>query len=155
MIKIGLDFHGVISSVPDGFKALISRLPLLNDIQICVISGPPKEEIIKKLSDLGFMKNIFYFHEIFSIVDYLKEKNVKLWLDEKKTWWASDEEWWSAKACICKENNIDLMVDDSIGYKKFFGPGNIAANTHFILWNEHLTALMNPTLERGFNVKET
>lgn len=116
--RLGIDLHGVIDTDVSTFK-LILKLVILQGKTIHIISGPPAEDIKAELDDYGFKKGVHY-HQIHSVVDYLKEKDTKMWLDYKDTWWASDEDWWSSKAAICREFGIEEMVDDKGGYSKYF-----------------------------------
>jgi len=132
-IRIGVDLHGVIDNNVVLFKAL-SEILLLNKevpIEIYVISGPPKEDVLIELDGLQLYKNINYT-DIYTIVDFLKSKGVKMWLDHKNTWWASDEDWWGAKAKICDQLCIDVMIDNTDRYKQYFN--NIS--TKFVIYKD-------------------
>jgi len=125
-IKIGVDLHGVIDDNVDLFK-IISAMLLFGDlgnVEIYVISGPPKNEVLEELNKLRIYQGVHYTN-IYTIVDFLKEQDVKMWLDYKNTWWASDKDWWRAKAKICEQLGIDLMIDDTKNYKKYFKETNI------------------------------
>jgi len=96
----------------------------LGDVEIYVISGPPKIDVLKELNQLRIYQGVHYT-DVYTIVDFLKEKDVEMWLDYKNTWWASDENWWGAKAKICEKLNIDLMIDNTNKYKPYFDKKNI------------------------------
>ena len=125
-IKIGFDLHGVIDRNPLRFKYKMAELRNAGH-DVLVISGPPRDQIIQELSafniELGWQVD-----EVYSIVDYLKEKGVPMKQDENKNWWASDAIWWSAKALICREHRVDYMLDDTFAYAAWFA----TTNTHFI-----------------------
>lgn len=125
-IKIGVDLHGVIDDNTDLFKSISSMLLFSNlcDVNIYIISGPPKTDVLKELNQLKIYKNVHYT-EIYTIVDFLKEQDVEMWLDYKNTWWASDEDWWEAKAKICEKLDIDIMIDNTNRYKPYFDKRNI------------------------------
>lgn len=112
---IGIDLHGVIDSDIKNFKSLLDTF--WNKIYI--ISGPPKADIEKELNKYGLYQGL-HFSKVFSVVDFLKEKGVKMWTDEKDTWWASDEDWWGSKAEICEKHNVDVMLDDKERYQQYF-----------------------------------
>lgn len=117
--RIGIDLHGVIDSDIYLFKEILEYIHLRTFIKVYVISGPPTEEILAELDKLGLEQGLHY-ESVSSVVDYLKHKDAKMWLDYKDTWWADDEDWWSAKAEICEILNVDLMIDDKEGYKDYF-----------------------------------
>ena len=127
-MKIAFDVHGVIADRPDLFKPLLKMFKA-NDIGVVIMSGPPKPKIISELKKLGYTDD--YYDEILSVVDFLKSKATKMWLDYKDDWWASDEEWWSSKGEMCKLNDIDVLFDDSEQYK----PG-MPADSLFILFKD-------------------
>lgn len=117
-MRIAIDIHGTIDEYPDIFKNIIGGLKNAG-VEVWIISGPPKVEIIEELQKLGLFWEI-ELKNVISVVDWLKERGVKMWQDEKDTWWCEDDEWWSSKAKICEENNIKIMIDDSPRYKPFF-----------------------------------
>lgn len=114
---IGIDLHGVIDSDIEWAKKILDSL--MFDFGINIISGPPKADIEKELNKYGLYRDI-HFDAVFSVVDFLKEKDVKMWTDEKDTWWASDKDWWSSKAEICEKYNVDIMIDDKERYQQYF-----------------------------------
>jgi hypothetical protein len=119
-MRIGLDFHGVINKNPEFFSDLTHNFTVAT---ICIVSGLPKKILKQKLSELKI-----YYDELYSITDDLLEKNVSFSID-KRTGRPifPDEEWNSAKAKFCKEQKIDLMIDDNEEYLKCF-------TTPCILW---------------------
>ena len=52
VLKIGLDFHGVISAKPDKFAIFCKKIRQLG-VAVYVISGGPKSDIIKYLDRYG------------------------------------------------------------------------------------------------------
>lgn len=117
--RIGIDLHGVIDNDVEWSKEILEALHLKTFITVHIISGPSTEEIKTELDKLSFEQGLHY-ESISSVVDYLKHKDVDMWLDKKNTWWADDEDWWGAKAAICDKLNIDIMIDDREGYQKYF-----------------------------------
>jgi len=112
--RIGVDLHGVIDHNVPLFKELMSNFIQLGK-EVWVISGPPKDEIEAELAKHEVKKGEHY-HLISSNVDYLREQGIRMWLDDKKTWWCDDEPWWASKGNICKENGITILIDDQIKY---------------------------------------
>ena len=127
-MKIAFDVHGVLADRPDLFKPLLKMFKA-NNIEVVIMSGPTKSKIAYELNELGYTNE--YYDEIFSVVDYLDSKCVKMWLDYKNNWWANDKDWWSSKGEMCKLNNIDVLFDDSEQYK--FG---MPEETLFILFKD-------------------
>lgn len=127
-MRIGIDVHGVIDTDPERFKRMMKgfrkplthfenmKLELPPSNKVIVVSGPPADQICQELNDLGLRKDE-HFDEVVSVVDFLKERNAKMWLDEKGTWWTDDRTWWSSKGRICKAKGIDVLIDDQIRYR--------------------------------------
>ena len=131
-MKIAFDLHGVLEKYPKQFKAIFSTLNSLG-ADVGIISGPPRNQIVTELSDLGFFPATDYFQFIYSIVDFLKrypiriDKNgketyVNMWQDEENNWWCDDFNWWSSKGRICQAYNVDVLIDDRIEYYSHFDP---------------------------------
>lgn len=116
---LGMDLHGVIDASPNRRKDAMKGLREASNmaIKIFIVSGPPKIDIEKELDSLGLERGVHY-DDIVSVVDHLKSKNIEMWTDDKGTWWASDEDWWSSKGNICREYNIEVLIDDSEGYRQ-------------------------------------
>jgi hypothetical protein len=113
--KLGLDLHGVSDKVPE-FFALVSKLMVDAGHEVIIITGKMKshgaEEEAKSLG--------LHYTKIYSIVDYNIEKGVELKIDEKGYPWIDEEIWNKTKAEICKKEKIDLHIDDSKDYGKYF-----------------------------------
>lgn len=116
--KIACDLHGVIDNDPILFKALFKVLKQAGKA-IYIVSGPPEEQIKNELAVLRILQ-WHHYSEIYSVVDHLKEKGVKMWLDEKNTWWAAEKDWWKAKGEICRKIRADILIDDHIQFKQGF-----------------------------------
>jgi len=129
---LGLDIHGVIDSSPEFFIGITEWLKKEHNMSIVIVSGPPTEQIIKELDALHFVKGR-NFDKMFSIVDYLKSKNTKMWQDTRGRWWANEDDWWSSKSKICSANNVDAHVDDKLEYAPWFN----ATKTRFCIWEGH------------------
>lgn len=127
VIKIGVDLHGVIDSHVSMFKKLSFFILSFNrmmriapEVELYIISGPPKEDVIKELEQYGIVEGSNYT-DVYTIVDFLRtQPDVNMWKDEKGTWWTEEENWWGAKAKICKQLGINVMVDNTDKYKPYF-----------------------------------
>ena len=118
--KIGLDLHGVISDMPEFFR-LMAGILVAQKWEIHIVTGGSIEKSLKELKELHFIKNLNYTH-LFSVLDYLDKSDIEP-TGTHPTMGNNEypnEVWDSAKAKYCEENNIDLMIDDSMVYLKHF-----------------------------------
>jgi hypothetical protein len=122
MKRIGIDLHGVINHFIAWWAPWMAAM-ISNGDEVYVISGPPKNEIEAELTSYELKKGT-HFTDVISVVDYLKEKGVGMWLDYKNTWWADDKDWWTSKGEICTKYEIDEMWDDQARYKAGFPEGH-------------------------------
>jgi hypothetical protein len=118
-MKLGIDLHGVIDSNPELFKRALSTIALTGEVEIFIVSGPPKSEIITELDKLGFEEGLHY-DEVYSVVDFLKESGVEMWQDGNGRWWTNDKDWCASKARICDKLHLYAMIDDKEMYKLDF-----------------------------------
>ena len=113
-MKLGLDFHGVVDT---HYVLLASMTRALFDYgwDIHIITGQSiSEKFLQEVRDLG----IKYTH-VFSIVDYHVKQGTEVKYDENGPW--IDRELWDrTKADYCERENIDLHIDDSDVYGKYF-----------------------------------
>jgi len=120
MYKIAFDLHGVLETNTTFFKKVINALKKFG-VSIIVVSGPPTTQIISELESLGYTPWYNYFNRIISVVDYLRSiPNLHMWQDERGNWWTDEPTWWASKGHICKDNKIDLLIDDKIEYFNCF-----------------------------------
>lgn len=128
-MKIAFDVHGTIKENPEIFKPFMKTL-VESGSEVCIISGPPTKDIYDELEKLGYQVGI-HFEWVYSVVDYLQDcTNVKMTQDEKGHWWCSEEEWWHSKSMICREFDIDIIIDNDLRYEK-----TMPSFTKFIHWN--------------------
>lgn len=111
--RIGLDFHGVISAAPEKFAVFCHEIRKLG-IQIYIISGGPKQDIIQYLT-----KHNIEYDEIWAILDYYKELNIAKCYDDG-SFQIPTALWDKAKAEYCATNNINFHIDDSPIYGAYF-----------------------------------
>lgn len=112
-IRIGLDFHGVITDNPSYFKNFAAEA-LKRGMEIYIISGGPKATIAEYLK-----KWQIPYTTIFAILDYYDAKGCVKFFDNGE-FKVDDELWNSAKAAYCEAHNIDLHIDDSLSYSEGF-----------------------------------
>lgn len=120
--KVSLDFHGVINSNPEFFCNFLSFLQT-RGIEIYIISGGPQKFIARYLA----MHNIPYNH-IWCIFDHFNERD-KVKIAADGTFRIDDKLWNSAKGKFCKQENIDLHIDDSIVYGRHFSTPYVRFDT--------------------------
>jgi len=114
-MKIGLDFHGVIDNAPEFFD-IITNLLIANSFhEIHIITGLTKKDVEPLLEKYS----IAYTH-LYSITDDLLNEGLEHIIDNNGRPCFSGVEWSSAKAVYCKKNKIDIMLDDSDIYGKYF-----------------------------------
>jgi len=124
--KFGFDFHGCIDT-HDAVQPFMNFLVNCGH-EVHILSGPPMNELKKKLNRQTMRKGVDYTH-LFSIVDYLKLVNEpSLRQDGQGKWWADEREWWRTKGIYCLQHNIDFLFDDTAMYEPFVFP-----STKFIL----------------------
>ena len=114
-MKFGFDIHGVIDKLPKAFAAMSNALVDAGH-EVHVITGPRiTEEVVEELEGYG----IKWTH-IFSITDYYSEaEDVEVrWVDGDP--WVDSHLWDRAKGDYCKRMNIDLHIDDSQDYGRYF-----------------------------------
>lgn len=114
-MKLGLDYHGVIDKYPELF-GMLSRLVMASGGQVYIITGHrATPEFALSLEHLGIE-----YTEVLSVVDHSQRHGVEVRYDGKGDPWIDEEIWNSTKADLCKRYNVDLHIDDSEIYGKYF-----------------------------------
>ena len=112
-LRIGLDFHGVLDL--DIFRDLADIL-YSHGHEIHIITGEENTlDFRNKLDELGIC-----YTKIFSITSYHKRKGTPVRYDKNGEPWIDKRLWNRAKADYCRRNKIDLHIDDSAVYGKYF-----------------------------------
>jgi len=112
---ISFDYHGVCDANPMIFS-LLTKVLMDSGNDVYIITGRMKKDNLEKdLIELGIS-----FTRIFSIIDYNVDKGNPVRFDEKGEPWIEDELWKKTKAEICREQKVDLHIDDSDDYEKYF-----------------------------------
>lgn len=112
-LKIGMDFHGVINRDPAYFKRLADEL-IRRGHEVHVITGGPCNVIA------AFLKQInFPYTQAFAILDHYEGLGI---VEHRAdgSFHVDDELWDSAKAQYCLAQKIDLHIDDSMEYLRYF-----------------------------------
>jgi hypothetical protein len=114
-MKIGLDFHGVMDKYPKFFSLLTNALDIVEGTEIHVITGCTEEETKRFLE-----RNTIVWHKIYSITDDFLNKKHRHRIDKFGNPCFAKTKWDKAKAIYCEQNDIDIMLDDSSIYGKYF-----------------------------------
>jgi len=109
-MKLGLDVHGVIDTVPSLFEQL-AKNRIKNGDEVHIITGQERAVVEPLVKNLGVP-----FTHFFSVVDYHHEIDTDMWQDDKGTWWMALETWTRTKGDYCTREGIDLMIDNSLEY---------------------------------------
>lgn len=115
-MKLGLDIHGVIDKRPDMF-ANLTEIAKNRGYEVHILTGSKvNNSLIEQLNGYGIK-----FDNVFSILDYhTKETDTHMWQDSKNNWWIDDDIWNETKGIYCKKMGIDLHIDDTKIYGKYF-----------------------------------
>lgn len=115
-IKIGCDFHACVT-FDSVFFCNLSRILVDSGSEFHIMTGSPiTPKLIEELK--GYSMS---WTHLFSIADYYKNKpDVEMWYDEQNRPWVSDELWNKAKGQYAAEHGLDLVIDDSLEYAKYF-----------------------------------
>lgn len=111
--KIGVDFHNVINRQPEFFKQLFD-LAHERGIKVYIISGGPHDMIADFLASHSMKYDVLW-----CIFDYFNARKAVTFLADG-SFYVDDIAWNRAKADYCRQHNIDLQIDDSPIYGKYF-----------------------------------
>lgn len=114
-LKIGLDIHGIIDTMPEVFSRITKRLKDL-ECEVHILTGSHiTEDIINQLNGYDVV-----WDELFSISDHHKSIGTKMWYDDNGNPWVSDLDWDKTKGEYCERKGIDLHIDDTERYGEYF-----------------------------------
>ena len=119
-MKLSLDIHGVIDYKPEIFS-FISKSVIASGGEIHIVTGGSwGEELIELVKKSG----VVWTHH-FSVYDHLKsigaEKMGRIKFPDGTTQKKFDNDLWdSIKGEYCQKNGIDLHIDDTEIYSKYF-----------------------------------
>lgn len=121
-MKIAFDLHGTLDT-HQRIRELYETMRQQNPDLICILSGPPKKQIIEECGNLGInIDNV----KILSIHDWLLECNrvfpsiFDIEFDDRGKIWTDDETWWSSKFRIMVESGYNILIDDKEEYSDYF-----------------------------------
>jgi hypothetical protein len=119
-MKLGLDIHGVIDSNPKSF-AFMSQSVVTNGGEVHIITGGSwTTELEEQLKGYGIK-----WTSHFSVYDYLVESGIDsigtIQFPDGTIQKKFDYDLWDTiKAGYCRSNKIDLHIDDTQVYSKYF-----------------------------------
>lgn len=114
-MKLGLDYHGVLDHKPQLFSELTNLL-VSSGCEVHIITGEmDTPKLRQSLEALG----IHYTH-VFSISSYHKSIGTNMWFKDPDNPFIDQETWDKTKAEYCQRESIDLHIDDSRKYGKYF-----------------------------------
>ena len=115
MIRLGIDIHGVADTFPDFFSKL-SRELVENGHEVHIITGAEHTRSLEH-----YLKNqlgLAWTH-LFSVTTYHKRKGTQVtYIDGNP--YMDNKLWNRSKAEYCRRNGIQMHVDDSDIYGKYF-----------------------------------
>lgn len=127
-MKLGLDFHGVITDDTKLFRNMALEA-IQNGGEVHIITGARRRTFLKQICDLGITH--FPYTHFFSISDYYIESGeVEVDLTDPDFPKMDTDAWDKTKAKYCKANSIDMMIDDSPHYGEHF-------ETPYFLYKSH------------------
>ena len=145
-LKIGLDYHGVITVHPEYFSKFAKDV-LARKGEIHIITGGTKKEVVAQLKDWNIP-----FSKIFSIPDYYKAKGEVIYFSDGE-YKIPDDLWDKAKAEYCNLEGINMHIDDSKEYVKWFttpycrydgtNPQCVTEDGHIIDFNSPPSKVLN------------
>lgn len=112
-IKIGLDFHGVINKRPNFFARFCTEA-LRRGHEIHIITGGPRHRVKQMLEKMGVK-----YTRLFAILDYYDARGEVTYF-ENGEYKVPDKLWDTAKAEYCSIHGINMHIDDSSAYVKWF-----------------------------------
>ncbi len=112
-IKIGLDFHGVITDNPEYFSRFTQEA-IARGYEIHIITGGPADVVQSMLDDwkIGYTT-------IFAILDFYNHLGKVKYFNNGE-FKVEETLWNTAKARYCEENHINFHIDDSVTYAQWF-----------------------------------
>lgn len=115
-LKVGFDFHGVITKDPVIMSTLMSTLMNAGH-EVHLMTGAKRSTFDKEVKELGIEVPFTHF---FSISDSLMMGGCPVENGDTDNPMFGDDVWKKSKAEYARHNNIDLMIDDEAEYGKYF-----------------------------------
>ncbi len=121
-IKLGLDLHGVIDSYPEKFVKL-SKAIIAGGGEVIICTGSRNDEkLVAQLMGYNEYKEQWWT-SIFSITDFLIASGIPHTPSADGGVKVESEAWDRVKGDWARREDIDLHIDDSPEYAKYFDRG--------------------------------
>jgi len=117
-MKLGLDIHGVLDTNPYLFINMAGMVKASGGI-VYIITGSSLDEDLTALL-LKLNGGIKFWDHLISVQDGLMRDVKPIGYNKYKRPVWDDGTWDRFKGDFCFENKIDLHIDDTIRYKKYF-----------------------------------
>lgn len=124
-MKLGLDFYGILDKYPEQMITL-AQDTIKKGGRVYIITGAPSDEVRTKMIDLmtKFMISKPFWNNIYSIVDWMKQKGIPHHTKADGSVWALREhDWNSIKGKIAIELGLNLHIDNTEAYREYFPTG--------------------------------
>lgn len=112
-LKIGLDYHGVITENTEYFRCFCTEL-LKRGHELHIITGGPETVVKKQLAECGIVYN-----NLFTIVDFYYSQGMGRY-NASGEFEIDKKLWDTAKSQYCQQQKIDIHIDDSLAYGEYF-----------------------------------
>lgn len=113
VLKIGLDYHGVINDNPEYFSAFCAEVRKRGHL-LYILTGGPADKVKVRLATAGIV-----YDGLFTIVDYYVARGNFHYMPDGSIY-IEDKLWNRAKADFCRRHQIDVQIDDSLVYGEYF-----------------------------------
>ena len=127
---VAFDIHGVIDAID---LSKVAKKLYDEGHKVLILTGMHwSDEAEAYLKEYGFEKG-FNFNKYLSVSDYHKDLGTDMYYDERGRPWLDPDTWNCTKSQICHDLNVDVLVDDSIVYARYFDDEHC---THYLLFNK-------------------
>lgn len=121
--KLSLDIHGVVDTYPEKYIALAKTIKEGGGIVYICTGSTYEDGVVNELINYHPEK-IIWWDKFFSVSDYIRENYAGKFEEAPDGGVYCDEDIWNGvKGNWAKEESIDLHIDDSPRYGKYFPVG--------------------------------
>ena len=110
-LHVGIDIHGVIDAHPKFFARFTKRLQEQGHRVFIITGGQGRPELFEQLTEYDI-----HYDEFFSITDYHLNNGTEVTFADPLNPWMDAEVWNRTKGDYCRENKIDILIDDTKEY---------------------------------------
>jgi len=116
---LSIDFFGTLDKDTAFWKEMLGYIRT-EGIKVYIVSGLWPKELTERLGSFGFGYDVHY-DDVASIFSYLAQESMEVWFDEfQDCWKANSQDWYNAKAKICKKLQSRVHFDNDINFEKAF-----------------------------------